>query len=170
MGRPNESLDELLAQLPRDVLPPRDFWVGIERRVARQPRRMFLAVAATIAIFVTAGGVMWSVVGGRAARSAAAAAARREGFAEPHDPAYLVARADLERSFRERLGALDPGTRAKIEASLALIRQAHDQLRQALEDDPGNPVLQHLLESTWHDEFDLYDRVVRGTQPTFFRS
>jgi hypothetical protein len=26
------------------------------------------------------------------------------------------------------------------------------------------------LESTWHDEFDLYNDVVRGTQPAMLRS
>jgi hypothetical protein len=65
---------------------------------------------------------------------------------------------------------LDPGTRAKVEASLALIRQAHEEIRKALAAQPADPVLEHLLESTWHDEFDLYNDVVRGTQLTMLRS
>jgi hypothetical protein len=92
------------------------------------------------------------------------------GFDEPHDPAYLAARADLEKSFRERLAILEPRTRAKIEASLALIRQAHEEIRKALVAQPADAVLEHLLESTWHDEFDLYNDVVRSTQPIMVRS
>ena len=32
------------------------------------------------------------------------------------------------------------------------------------------PVLEHLFKSTWHDEFDLCDSVVRGTELTTTRS
>jgi hypothetical protein len=65
---------------------------------------------------------------------------------------------------------LDPKTRAKIEGSLAVIRKAHEDMRQALEADPSNAILEGLLESTWQDEFDLYDDVVRNTQPAMLRS
>jgi hypothetical protein len=30
-------------------------------------------------------------------------------------------------------------------------------------------VLEQLWESTWHEEFDLYDRVVQATQPPMTR-
>ena len=56
------------------------------------------------------------------------------------------------------------------ESNLALIRRAHEDIRRALADQPANPVLEHLFESTWHDEFDLYDSVVRGTESTITRS
>ncbi len=74
-----------------------------------------------------------------------------------------------EQTFRERLALLDPDTRAQIEASLAVIHRAHEEIRKGLEAAPENPVLEHLLQSTWHDEFDLYDDVVRTTQPTLAR-
>ncbi len=69
-----------------------------------------------------------------------------------------------------RLATLDPRTRATVESNLALIRRAHEDMRRALADQPANPVLEHLFESTWHDEFDLYDSVVRGTELTITRS
>jgi hypothetical protein len=74
-----------------------------------------------------------------------------------------------KKTFEERLAVLDPVTRAKIESSLAVIRQAHEDIRKALAADPGSPVLEELWESTWHDEFDLYDHVVQATQPTMTR-
>jgi len=52
---------------------------------------------------------------------------------------------------------------------LAVIRQAHEDIRKALAADPESPVLEQLWESTWHEEFDLYDRVVQATQPPMTR-
>jgi hypothetical protein len=52
---------------------------------------------------------------------------------------------------------------------LAVIQKAHEDIRKALAADPQSEVLQQLWESTWHDEFDLYDRVVQATQPTMTR-
>jgi hypothetical protein len=65
---------------------------------------------------------------------------------------------------------LDHATRAQIEASLAIIRKAHEDIRKALASDPASPVLEQLWQSTWHDELDLYDHVVRATQPTMTRT
>jgi hypothetical protein len=171
--RMDKTLDELLAKLPRDVAVPRNLWPGIERSIERKPRNFgSLAFAASVAIICMAGALTWSVLHERPAgrSNSTAISPKTPGFDEPRDPAYLAARADLEKSFRERLAVLDPGTRAKIEASLALIRQAHEEIRKALAAQPADPVLEHLLESTWHDEFDLYNDVVRGTQPTMLRS
>jgi hypothetical protein len=87
-----------------------------------------------------------------------------------HRPRYVAARDSLELNFRERLKLLDPATRAQIEASLAVIRQAHEDIRKALASDPASPVLEQLWQSTWHDELDLYDHVVQATQPAMTRT
>ena len=92
-------------------------------------------------------------------------ASRPVDFGEPWDPAYVEARSAMERTFRARLSGLDPVTRAKIEASLATIRQAREEIREALAAAPSDPVLGGLLQSTLSDEFDLYDHVVRSTEP-----
>jgi hypothetical protein len=98
-----------------------------------------------------------------------AAAAVAASFEEPHDAGYLAARTALEETFHERLALLDPATRAQIESNLATIRAAREDIARALAKDPESPVLEQLLESAWHDEFDLYDDVVRTTQPTLAR-
>jgi hypothetical protein len=90
-------------------------------------------------------------------------------FEEPRDPKYVLARDSMEKTFRERLALLEPATRAKIESSLAVIQKAHEDIRKALAADPQSPVLERLWESTWHEEFDLYDRVVQATQPSMTR-
>jgi hypothetical protein len=170
-----ESLDFELAKLSRELAPPDNLWPAVVREIARPPRRvrpLAFASAAAIASACVATALTWAVLHGRGAHTAIApvAAARTVSFDEPRDAGYLVARASLQQTFRERLALLDPGTRAQIEASLAVIHRAHEEIRTALEAAPDNPVLEHLLQSTWHDEFDLYDDVVRTTQPTLARN
>jgi hypothetical protein len=132
MEQKRQSLDELLASVPREVEPPAHLWRKIE---AERP----VAVAT--------------------------ATPRSPSFTEPSDAKYTQTRATLEATFRERVAQLDPATRAQIEASLAVIQRAHEDIRKALASAPSNPVLEQLFESTWHDEIDLYDHVVRATQP-----
>lgn len=172
-----KSLDELLAQLPREISPPRNLWRGIRRRMDHHPRRvrpMVYAAAASVIGACVASAVTWAVLHGQpgapAAQLAAQLAAHPPAFEEPRNPSYVAARDDLELNFRERLSRLDPATRARIEASLAVIRRAHEDIRKALASDPASPVLEQLWQSTWHDELDLYDHVVRATQPTMTRT
>jgi hypothetical protein len=178
MQDPHDKLDERLAQLPRQVALPRSLWPGIAREIERRPRRAgALAVAASLLLVPIAGTLLWIALhassppaGVMSPANPPAAARRPVSFDEPRDAVYMATRASLERSFRERLALLDPATRAKIETSLAQIRAAHEQIRQALAAQPANPVLEHLLDSMLHDEFDLYDSVVEATQPSMVRS
>ena len=168
-----KSLDAQLANLPRDVAPSRNLWPGIVGRLHRSPRRarpLVYAAAAGLAGACVASALTWAVLHGRPAPTPTAVAARASTFDEPRNLRYVAARDSLELSFRERLALLDPATRARIESSLAVIRQAHEDIRKALASDPGSPVLEQLWQSTWHDELDLYDNVVRATQPTMTRT
>jgi hypothetical protein len=167
-----ESLDARLGKLPRDIVPPRYLWPSIEREIERQPLRtpqMVLAAAAAVAALMIAGAVVWAVLHARVVTPAAEAPSVAMNLDEPHDAGYLAARADLVDTFKQRLAMLEPATRAKIEANLAMIHKARDDIRKSLAADPDSPVLEQLLESAWHDEFDLYDDVIRTTQPTLAR-
>jgi hypothetical protein len=167
-----DSLDARLGKLPRDIVPSRYLWPSIEREIERQPLRtpqMVLAAAAAVAALMIAGAIVWAVLHARAVTPTAEAPSIAMNLDEPNDAHYLAARADLVDTFRERLAMLDPATRAKIEANLAVIHKARDDIRKSLAEDPDSPVLEQLLESAWHDEFDLYDDVIRTTQPTLAR-
>jgi hypothetical protein len=170
------SLDEQLADLPRDVAPPRNLWPGIAGRLGRLGRRarparpLVFAAAAGIAGACVASALTWAVLHGRPGSPTTQATLRTPSFDEPRNPRYVAARDSLEASFRERLALLDPATRAQIEASLAVIHRAHEDIRKALAGDPASPVLEQLWQSTWHDELDLYEHVVRATQPTMTRT
>ncbi|HTV95790.1 MAG TPA: hypothetical protein VME42_07290 [Steroidobacteraceae bacterium] len=168
-----DTLDERLARLPREVVPPRYLWPSITREIARRPRstpQMVLAAAAAVAAVSLAAGVVWTVLHSRVTPVAAPAAPSLAlDLDEPRNAQYLAARAALLQTFQQRLALLDPGTRAKIEANLAVIQKARDDIRKALAQDPDSPVLAQLLQSAWQDEFDLYDDVIRTTQPTLAR-
>jgi hypothetical protein len=169
--RQPESLDRLIEALPRDVVPPGNLWPGIAARLVGRPRRaqpMALAAAVAVAAAGLASFFTWAVLESRSVPRVNQAVATTS-FEEPRDPKYVLARAAVEKTFRERLAMLEPATRTKIESSLAVIQKAHEDIRKALAADPQSPVLEQLWESTWHDEFDLYDRVVQATQPTMTR-
>ena len=120
--------------------------------------------AAGLASFFT-----WAVLQSPSVPRVIQTVAATTSFDEPKDPKYVLARDTVEKTFRDRLALLEPATRAKIESSLAVIQKAHEDIRKALAADPQSPVLEQLWQSTWHDEFDLYDRVVQATQPTMTR-
>lgn len=166
--RSRESLDEQLARLSLDVAPPHNLWPNIVRRIVkRPPNAPWMAIAAATAAICCATGLTWAVLHGhQSSRDRAASPVVAVSFDEPRDAGYVAARAALQQTFQERLALLDPVTRTQIETSLAAIRKAREDIRKALAAQPDSPVLEQLLESAWHDEFDLYEDVVRTTQPT----
>jgi hypothetical protein len=166
MTDPQDSLDRLIANLPRDIVPPGNLWPRVAARLSSRPRHappIALAAAGLASLFT------WAVLQGPSVPRVIQTVAATTSFDEPRDPKYLLARDSVEKTFRDRLALLEPATRAKIEASLAVIQKAHEDIRKALAADPQSPVLEQLWQSTWHDEFDLYDRVVQATQPTMTR-
>jgi hypothetical protein len=170
--RHQESLDRMIASLPKDIVPPGNLWPGIAARLAGRTRRappMALAAAIAMAAAGLASFFTWAVLESRSVPRVIQSVAATSSFEEPRDPKYVLARDSAAKTFRERLALLEPATRTKIEASLAVIQKAHEDIRKALAADPQSPVLEQLWESTWHDEFDLYDRVVQATQPPMTR-
>jgi len=168
------SLDERLAQLPRELPLERDLWPAIDAAITtagtarERPRRIPLALAAGLAIALTAGIIGWQA--GRSHSPMAASAPGTEGFAVPANPEYLKTRATLERTYQDRLALLEPVTRDRIEQDLSIIRAANADIRRALAADPQSAVLNRLLASTWQQEFDLYATVVRTTEPAMQRN
>jgi hypothetical protein len=162
----------MIANLPKDIVPPGNLWPGIAVRLPGRTRRappMALAAAIAMAAAGLASFFTWAVLESRSVPRVIQTVAATSSFDESHDPKYVLARDSVEKTFRERLTLLEPATRAKIEASLAVIQKAHEDIRKALATDPQSPVLEQLWQSTWHDEFDLYDRVVQATQSPMTR-
>jgi hypothetical protein len=164
-----------LAELPRDIRPPRDLWPQIAARldtarassplaappsVRRPPRLQWLAAAAmvaSVAVGVWIGrSVLPSGVPGpvrtATTNSSAAPAAALVDAAFVTDPRYQRQRAALLQSLQAQLATMPPETRTKVLASLATIEKAKQDLEGALGKDPGNALLQELLVNTYQDE------------------
>jgi hypothetical protein len=170
--RQQDPLDRMIASLPKDIVPPGNLWPGIAVRLTSRTRRappMALAAAIAMAAAGLASFFTWAVLESRSVPRVIQTVATTSSFEESRDPKYVLARDAVEKTFRERLTLLEPATREKIEASLAVIQKAHEDIRKALAADPQSPVLEQLWQSTWHDEFDLYDRVVQATQSPMTR-
>jgi hypothetical protein len=166
-----------LRELPRSLEPPRDLWPQIEARISAEsaaqsaPRPKaralpprWLAAAALVAAVAVGMWIGRSLLPG-AARPGGADSAQRSApvaatFDAPatldaayvSDPRYARQRAALVKSLEAQLAALPPPARAKVLASLTAIRQAKEDLQQALGRDPGNALLQELLVNTYQDE------------------
>jgi hypothetical protein len=178
MNLPPKSLDQQLADLPRSIEPPPQVWTQIEAAIrpagrSRSPWPLALAASAVVAAVSVM--VTWKLLRAPPLPAAMTGPALTQpvtavSFALPQQAAYLQGRAQLERVFRERLALLQPDTRAKIEANLAIIRNANDSIRQALEADPASPLLLQQLESTQRQELDLYTNVARNADPAIGRS
>ncbi|MEL7449110.1 MAG: hypothetical protein AAFN78_07855 [Pseudomonadota bacterium] len=70
-------------------------------------------------------------------------------------PAFLRTRDELESSLDERLAGLSPQTRQVVESNLRQIEQSLVAIREALELEPDNTSLHHLLTETSRQQLEL---------------
>jgi hypothetical protein len=161
-----------LRDLPQSIEPQRDLWPQIEARLAapghtvapaplaadgarRTPQRLrWLAAAAMVACLAVGVWIGRSALPGAAqpplARDERASGTMQTAWVT--DPRYQRQHEALMQSLGAQLAALPPPSRDKVLASLATIRQAKQQLEEALGKDPGNALLQELLVNTYQDE------------------
>jgi hypothetical protein len=156
--------------------PERDLWPAIEARlvprgkVVGSPSRRWwadrvfaltipqLAAAASVLVLLSGTGAwLLSQRAGRTTVSAPTAGAPSiattptptggAAFATFDAKQYDAAGADLQRALEQNRNRLEPGTIRTVERNLAIIDQAIEQARKALEADPSNPYLNgHIAE------------------------
>jgi hypothetical protein len=68
------------------------------------------------------------------------------------DHEYLAARGQLASALQARIAQMPPSTRQKLEANLAELHRATREINAALVQQPGDPLLEELLLSTYQDE------------------
>jgi hypothetical protein len=176
-----DPLDRALAQLPREVTPPRDLWQSIQAHIEVAPvvkpeRRSFtrwyqmaaavlLVIASSLTTFVLMRGerseqpMIASEVPVKPALTAMPASFAGHGLGQ----GYAQARAALDKDFAARLSQLPAPTREKVERNLAQIRGAAHEIAETLAQHPNDPLLQELLLSTYQSELRLLTDVSRMT-------
>jgi hypothetical protein len=145
----DSQLDAALARLGRDIAPAKDLWPDIATRAALQQfqRRRPWQLAAGIAAVGLAATFAWHLWQGPTPMVAGPAL---------QDEPYLRAEAQLEQTYRAQLEQLAPDTRLQVAHDLDVIRNARADIRRALTSNPGSPLLNELMATTWQQEIDLY--------------
>ncbi len=168
-----DSVDAQLDRLPREVAPHAHVWSAVSAALVR-PRRTvrILPIAAAFVGAVLGGTLVWALLNSRLhapqlpvpVLADQNVSVGKDFLADPVDPRYVAVRAAMQASYRDRLALLPAQTRGQVEKDLDLIQRAHADIGRALAEHPDSSVLQRLYESTWHEEFDVYERVVLATQ------
>jgi len=174
-------LRSLLAQasaLPREVVPGRDLWPELEARLrgregaplfARPALSRWMApLTAAAAVVVLAISAALGTRGHPRPLAPAPPGTLQTAAMGQAPPALLEAEREYARAATDLMAALDrqkdtlsPETRAVLDANLASIDTALAQVRSALQKDPANAQLAHLLTSTHQKKLDALERVVR---------
>ncbi|HNP37894.1 MAG TPA: hypothetical protein PKK10_18785 [Woeseiaceae bacterium] len=176
----DDKLLEDAARLATDIAPQRDLWptiaAGIQApRTARQPRyfaqaaAVLLLVAATSMLTYTltkkAPGIVEVPVATQLEVEPAAYSPRYELSSD-----YTLARDDLQLEMEKELARLSPEARVGVERNLKIIQDAIVEINTALEQEPGNILLQELLQKTYREELNVMRKVGGLTKSVMSRN
>ncbi|HSN70910.1 MAG TPA: hypothetical protein VLT59_05345 [Steroidobacteraceae bacterium] len=197
--RLDEQLDARLAALPREVPPRADLWPAIEAQIVPHGTSagrgaggrswhysLWGQLAAACVLVAVTAIVTYQLARpdrsvGLQPRDQLTALDLPVVSTPPATPAsfgsapvlgtdYVEARALLARTFEDRIAALPPATRSKVERNLADIRRASAELARALDEHPAHPLLQDLLVSTYEEELALFSQVNQVTDQPYMRN
>lgn len=167
------TLDEAIAGLPQELAPERDLWPAIAADLSVSRRRTWLqpfAMAAALGCVAVLG---WHLLGESSSDEPLELVEQprqeRPMRALPSEfitveAEYAAAREQLVADLEARLDQLSPESRAAIERSLDTIAGALLDLREALADEPLDPVLQRLLLNLHSQELAVLAQVERSTR------
>jgi predicted anti-sigma-YlaC factor YlaD len=130
-----------VATLPRSLVPERDLWSGIETRIHRRRSRIWMLLAASIALILIPAAVLLRG-GARAALDPGVAAMVAT---------YQDAADELQRSLQDASPTLGLTLSVQLKALDAAIRESAGALRQ----DPENPAARALLLSAHRKKLHL---------------
>jgi len=162
---------------PRDLWPDIAARIEAERSAqpagrapSGRPRWMLpaLAAAAAITLVATSSLITAALLGNSRQPATIAATTVPSRTAEPTteprimtaafgpghvlDQGYVAARRQLASTLQARIARLPPSARQKLEANLAELHRATHEINAALAQQPGDPLLEELLLSTYQDE------------------
>jgi hypothetical protein len=188
VGEAAARLDARLGELPLEVAPGRDLWPGIAARieerappVAAGSRRTAGLWQVAAAVVLVAGSSLLTAslldrnvlmqqsavpavpANAHTASGVAVAMPAAFGPAGQLDPEYVATRGQLTQLLNQRIAALPPSARAKLEFNLGELRRAADEINAALAEQPGDPLLEELLLKTYQDELAVLSNVSQLT-------
>jgi len=175
----DDKLSKAASDLATEISPERDLWPGIEEAINKPKRSRWtpmLAQAAAVVLIVGASSLLTYVAVKNDNPAVVEVAPvglvfERTAFGAEYTFASVYGRAggDVEVRFDRELAELSPEGRESVEVSLAVMREAIDDISRALEKDPNNAFLQKLLVEAYSNELALKNRVGRVTQRVMAR-
>lgn len=147
------------AALPQRIEPSRDLWGVIEARIGRRATRDLQRAWWRPALAAAA--VLVLAVGLYRRRSPSPGRSDPAGEWAAVQADYDAAARQLNGIFAAGRGRLSPATVALVERNLALLDAAIADSRAALERDPANPELRHLLAAANRQKVELLRWTVR---------
>ena len=175
----DDKLDRAARGLRQEIAPGRDLWPGIEEAIAA-PRRSrwtpILAQAAAVLLLVGAtSAVTWLVVKDDSAPVVNVAPEllfEQASFGGDRSlgPDFVQARNALRAELEAELQRLSPAVRDDVLANIEVVHEAIDEINLALEEEPGNVLLQRKLLSAYRDELNLLRNVSNITRNVMTRN
>jgi len=147
----DDALQSAISRLPKERLPQRDLWAGVEMALLNGSNRRrvpWLAVAASVLACVIAVGAWFR--SHREANSAASYVNYVEQLAVQHRNTIAA----LQAAYRNT-----PALTTDWNEQLNGMERAADSVRKALRDDPDNTALLRMLNDVYQQEVDLLRRV-----------
>ncbi len=165
-------LERMLAALPEDIEPRRDLWPDIAAQLeagrGSGTRRWMWQLAAGLVLVVCSSLLTAGLLQRREPTASAPPAAAvqepaavRVGFGpgQALDAEYVAARQQLADLLAQRIDTLPASARSKLESNLAEMRRAAAEINAALELQPGDPLLEELLLTTYQAELGVLANV-----------
>ncbi len=171
-----QDLREAVKRLPRGVAPARDLLPGIREAVRRGPRAAaarspWLRWAGVAASLIVLAGTAWFALSRFESGGPTAIDAPSRGDALVASNAtlseFLAAQLEYEQATARLLealedhGDLEPATRAVIEENLKIIDRAIEEVRAAMDADPGDARNRHVLNALYRQKVEFLWRVSR---------
>ena len=174
-----DKLTAAARRLTTEIRPERDLWPGIAEAIAAPKHSRWMPVFAQAAAVVL-------LVGASSAVTYVAVKSTEQPFTQVtpelmFEQASFGSRYNLGSGFQDARNALvaelevelkrlSPETRAEIETNVELVHKAIFDINQALEQEPGNVLLQERLLRTYHEELALLRRIGGLTRNVMMRN
>ena len=167
----NDDLIAVASELSTEISPERDLWPDIEAALNRSQRSRWMPMLAQAAVVVLLVGTS-SIVTYLAVKNDQPVNGSQQIFVRIGPELlfesaaygklgddYQQAHSDVSSQLHRELEKLSPESRADVERNLAVIRQAMEDINQALAKEPDNVLLQDLLAKAYREELVLMNRV-----------
>ena len=179
----DDKLMDMASQLATGITPERDLWPEIEAAIQEEkPGRTawtpyFAQAAAVVLLVAGTATVTWNVAKNDTTYDVPPAGVTSTLDAEftsfgnfELGQGFQDARSNLAADLDLELDKLSPEARAEVEENLAVIRTAIAEINEALEQEPGNMLLQEMLLKSYREELLVMRKVGGLTQDVMSRN